>query len=265
MHLVTGMAASSGQVIDLTLGDNLGEFEEDAIRIRQVRVNLLSNSMKFARCGTYVQIAIGATPPAPRMGTDTPRMDHETRERVGDRACLWTNWTGYSGHLSNSTCSSGASPVGWTRILPERRTGRVVLVGEADSVRAVRTSWLEATGFEVLASSDLDQALGRVPQFTPDVLLIDSSAYPMELVLLAETIVTPVVVPMPVVTTAWRTALYEKCGDAMVFGLPCPPGAVLAALDRALAGGNHGPRGGNGPVHVGRKARTGKSPSMHRH
>jgi DNA-binding NtrC family response regulator len=133
------------------------------------------------------------------------------------------------------------------------------------SVRAVRTSWLETTGFEVLASSDLDQALGRVPQFTPDVLLIDSGAYPMELGLLAETIVTPVVVPMPVVTTAWRTALYEKCGDAMVFGLPCPPGAVLAALDRALAGGNHGPRGGNGPVHVGRKARTGESPSMHRH
>jgi hypothetical protein len=120
-------------------------------------------------------------------------------------------------------------------------------------------------GFEVLASSDLDHALGRVPLYTPDVLLIDSGAYPMELVLLADTIVTPAVVLLPVVTTAWRTALYEKCGDAMVFGLPCPPGAVLAALDRALAGGNHGPRGGNGPVHVGRKARTGKSPSMHRH
>ena len=69
-------------------------------------------------------------------------------------------------------------------------------------MRTFRTSWLEATGFEVLASSDLDQALGWVPLFTPDVLLIDSGAYPMELVLLADTIVTPVVVPMPVVTTA---------------------------------------------------------------
>ena len=262
-RLMTGLAARSGQKLDVVVTESAGSIEADPIRVRQVLVNLISNSIKFAPAGTTVRLTVCASdesvsfcvrdegPGLPlddidRLFRPFEQLDMQLARKYGGlglglalvhrltalhRGGVFVDSALGKGAFFQVTLPRSASVPPCTL----RRTGRFMLVGDSDPTRARRTAWLEAIGFEVIAAGDVEEALARVPAFAPDILLIDSDANPLELLAHPTLRTLPVVVMMPVVTKAWREALHEAFGTHAVLETPCRPELILAAVDTVMA------------------------------
>ena len=121
------------------------------------------------------------------------------------------------------------------------RAKRILIVEDLDETRTLYARSFEAAGLEVLQARDGMEALERVKQTLPDVVLLDIGLPRLDGFYVAEVWKRdPAMSQVPVVAiSAWSGPDYEKraleagCRRALV--KPCEPKVVLAEIRKVLA------------------------------
>lgn len=258
-ELTSGLAARTGHMIELSTTGRLGTMEIDAIRVRQVLVNLVSNALKFASAGTVVRVHVSATDDAVAIGVidqgpglleaDLPRL-FRAFEQLDMRLARKYGGVGLGlslvhrlTALHGGQVEIASTPNVMTRFTvtlprttdipptPTTRQGQLLLVGAADHGRARLERWLAAIGFQVGTAIDVPEALGQVVRCAPDVLVIDGDADPLALLAVEALRALPIVVVLTVATARWRAELQSAFGVDAIVEAPVSPEELLAALD----------------------------------
>ncbi|WP_373067679.1 PAS domain-containing protein [Gemmatimonas sp.] len=256
--LIRTMLVPRGQLLQITIPRETGLFDVDALLVRQVLLNILTNAGKCSPHGAQISLEIESDARivtfrvsdqgAPIREQDLSRifrpfqqLDMQLAGRYGGvglgLALVHRLTSLHGGGVTVIANPAGGNTfqISFPRArewpLPEPKEAGSVLVVAASGPRRVQLeNWLRAAGFTVSAAADLTEALARLEFSTTDVLLVDGEAAPMELVAMPKLRHLRVVIMMAVTTAAWRDALVEVFSSHAVLEVPLEPARLLEAI-----------------------------------